>query len=263
MAMSAPPERDPDPTPVSNVMSNEGLASWPTALPKIVTASNTGGDRPQLTPPPVIVESQLGTAIRQLLSRYEISTGQPLPAVIAVASAVSGEGVTTISNGLAQVLASDLDAKVCWLDLSWSQVDAKESDVAVVGVSEILRGSHRLEHALRPDPDQPNLFVISSGTIRGDQHRLVRSPQLEALIDQLVDKFDFVVMDTAPVLDGAEGLLAIRFAGAYLLVVRQGATSARQVQIVAEELQSVQSLGAVLNHYRTRTPAFIRQRFGT
>ena len=66
-----------------------------------------------------LIPHALGSPIRQVLNRFELTTGTELPKVIAVTAAVRGEGVTTISRALASVLARDFDARVCWIDLSF------------------------------------------------------------------------------------------------------------------------------------------------
>ena len=107
-SLAQPLGDDSDPTPE---LPQRPLSEFWAATGPSVPVSNS------LTSP---VPTPAGEAIRLLLSRYEMSTGTALPSVIAVTSAVGGEGVTTLSRSLASILSSDLDADVCWVDLSWS-----------------------------------------------------------------------------------------------------------------------------------------------
>lgn len=112
-----------------------------------------------------------------------------------------------------------------------------------------------------PDPAQPRVQLIPLGDQSpGDQARLARNPQLTDILTELLKSHDHVVIDAGAVLDSTEAPVAIRQADAYLLVVRHGTTTIRQVQAATDELSAIPTLGAVLNKYRSRTPSFIRDR---
>ena len=247
-SLAQPLGDDSDPTP--ELLHSPLSEFWGTTGPSVPVPNPLTSP----VPPPA------GEAIRQLLNRFEMSTGQQLPAVIAVASALRGEGVTTLSRSLASILATDLDADVVWIDLSWSAPASKPPSVRPIpGVSEVLRGSTKLSQATMSDPAQARLRLIPLGDqTRGDQARLARSPRLADMIMELTETNRHVVIDAGAVLDSTEAPVVVRQADAYLLVVRQGTSTIRQVQIATEELSAVPLLGAVLNQHRTRTPSFIR-----
>lgn len=247
------PIAEDDPTPVYKPQPLFGL--------KAPDATSTAIDAPAQAK--ASVPAPASEAIRLLLSRYEMSTGEPLPSVIAVTSAVRGEGVTTMSRSLASIMSSDLDADVCWIDLSWPSPSSKVPDRAPSpGISEVLRGSKNIDDVMHADPSQPRVNLVPlGGMLPADQSRLARSPQLAEVIGGVLKSHHHVVVDAGAVLDSTDALVAIRHADAYLLVVRHGSTSSRQVRTVVDELRTIPSLGALLNQYRTRTPAFVRNRF--
>ena len=168
--------------------------------------------------------------------------------------------MTTLSRSLASILATDLDADVTWIDLSWTVQSSKEPSVPPIsGVSEVLRGSTKLNDVMSFDPAQPGVRLIPLGDqTQGDQARLARSPRLADVISELAQSHRHVVIDAGAVLDSTEAPVVVRQADAYLLVVRHGTTTTRQVQVTTEELAAVPLLGAVLNQHRTRTPSFVR-----
>ena len=51
-----------------------------------------------------------------------------------------------------------------------------------------------------------------------DRHRLARSPELASLFEDVTNRFDFVVLDTAPVLANSDALAMLRHAQAHILV---------------------------------------------
>ena len=255
MSSFARPIEDDEPMPIeqsSPRLTHENALRAPSSAP------NAGGPQPSDVPKPA------ADAIRLLLSRYEMVSDAGLPRVIAVTSAVRGEGVTTISRSLASILATDLDSAVCWVDLSWSApMPAPDAAKPPAGISEVLRGHRTIDEVAFADPEQPLVTLVPSGDFSPrDQSRLARSPRLEEAIDHLLLRHDHIVLDVGPVLNTSEALFTIRHADTHLLVVRHGATSAQQVRAVATELSTIPSLGVVLNRYRTRTPAFVRNRLG-
>ena len=239
-----------DPTPVDSLHMNLTIAS---------------DEQPDRNAPArrSVVPAPIGSAIRQLLSRYEMSTGLDIPAVIAVTAALRGEGVTSAASALAAVLAADFDAHVCYVDLSWATEGrpSTSSHSVVPGVCELLRGTAALDVVMVSDPDHPGVDRIGPGeTPPDDRSRLARSTQVAGMMHDLTTRLDFVVLDTPPVLGNADALTLIRHADAQIMIVRHGATSITQVRTAADELRSIPSMGAILNQYRSRTPAFIRNR---
>jgi Mrp family chromosome partitioning ATPase len=95
----------------------------------------------------------------------------------------------------------------------------------------------------------------------GDGHPIVpRSEDLDDIVDELSIRFDHVLLDMPPVLEGSAGLPLFRLADAYVLVVWSGVTRADQVRRVTRQLAEVPLAGSVLNRQRSRVPAAL-QRF--
>ena len=195
-------------------------------------------------------------SLRYLVGRFQLGQDVELRTRLGVVSAVHGEGVTTISRTLAAVLANDLDVQVCWVDLSWPSprspqaVELPNSD----GIYEVLTGGIELPAALQWTND-PRLALLRAGRVPYAQRQaLARSPHLGALLDDLEKQFDCVVFDMPPILAGSAGLGLARRMGSYLLVVRHGVTTTRQVHAAVEELRAVPSVGVVLNRFKSRIP---------
>ncbi len=209
-------------------------------------------------------EPMVAAAIRNVLSRYELSAGQTVPRSIAVVSALRGEGVTTISKSLAHVLASDFSATVCWVDLSWAGSggsSSRESESQHPGICELLTGELTIQDALEPS-DNARLSLLSAGRVSdGHRYALSRSAKLGDALQDLKDQFDFVIFDTAPVLTSGDALALLLHADACLLVARHGVTTAGQIAATAHELQKIPTIGAILNQHRSKTPRFVRRLF--
>jgi Mrp family chromosome partitioning ATPase len=176
-----------------------------------------------------------------------------LPQRIGVTSCTSGDGVTTVARALAAVMVTDLDAKVCLVDLS-----ARPPSLPGVGLSGIVDDGTPVERALLASADE-RLSVLVAGTDDMQRARtLARSTELGAALTQLDAQFDFVVFDVPPVLEGSDALTLLRHTDGYLLVVRHGVTTVDQIKAVSEELRSLRSLGVVMNQFTTRIPKRLR-----
>jgi polysaccharide biosynthesis transport protein len=167
---------------------------------------------------------------------------------------VEGEGVTTVSRTLAAMIAHDLEANVCWVDLNFTDDSrgAPLSDHA--SLADVLSERATIESALEPTSN-PRLALLNAGTVaRSRRPVLARSPLLTDLFAALDQTFQYVVMDVPPLLASSEALNLVRHARAYLMVVGHGSTTVPQVRRTAQELRSIPSLGVVLNRFQPNMP---------
>lgn len=185
-------------------------------------------------------------AVRYAIDRYLLTSGGPLPRAIAVVSPVGGEGVTTVSRAFAEILSTQNNDNVCWVDVGASFTGLPDGNLVI---------------------DKPSTNQPTRGVLPGRQPLAERRvdttdhPNLDDLLERLTAEYDFVIFDVPPLLSDRSFLGLLRHADAYLLVARHGSTTINQLQTLTEELRTIPSLGTVLNHYRTRTPRFIRRRF--
>ena len=224
-----------------------------------LVTSDPAGDNPPARP-------EVTSAIRYLLYRHELTTGLAhLPQRIAVVSATSGEGVTTVSRSLAEVLATEKSSSVCWIDFGGA---LRNSGVAslprpdraelpgIPGVLSDVNSVTAAERGLAP------VRRLSANTPHDlEAHALAGRPELDSLMDGLAREYRYIVFDTPPLLSRADSIGFLRHADAYILVTRQGSTTINQVRRISDELRNMSSLGAILNDFRTRTPRSIRRLF--
>ena len=207
------------------------------------------------------IPPQLGDALRGIINRYELRTGEKLPKSIAVTSPMPGEGVTTVSQALATMIAQEVGRFVCWVDCAWLAGDVEQNGQSNrPNLIDILADQSRILSAFRTSPDLPQLMTLSPGPVpEAKRNVIVRSPEFERLLSILAEEFDHVVFDIPPVLATANGLALLRQADASLLVVRHRATMLQQVKRALELTQPVPNLAVVLNRYRTRVPSVFRR----
>ncbi len=187
-------------------------------------------------------------AFRQLRTNLQFVNVDEAPRIIAVTSAVPGEGKSTTAMNLAASLA-EAGHRVCLVeaDLRRPTVARTLGLVADVGFTTVLIGAVRLEDALQNAGR--NLAVLTSGQIPPNPSELLISGQARALIREIAGQVDYTIIDTAPLLPVADGAEVAAMADATLVVHRAGKTTREQVARSIEALAKVgeRPVGAILN----------------
>lgn len=219
-------------------------------------------NRPSLHTSPLLgaMPPELVETFHYLVARLQLTPDSML-SPIAVVAATHGEGVSTVTRALGAVIANDLDASVCIVDLS-TPTPANHKDASNrVGLFDVVDQTISLAQALRTTADD-RLMVLGSGVGSQAQARqLIRTPAISQVFEELATMFDYVLVDVPPILVGSSGVAMLRYVNSYVMVVRHGDTPIAQVRAAADELQSLQSIGVVLNHVSTRIPKRLRRFF--
>lgn len=229
-------------------------------LPEVATQSQHDESMPAYGDIP----AELAEALRGIINRYELRHDGGLPSSIAVTSTLRGEGVTTVSQALATLIAQEAGKYVCWVDCSWLSADNPPSaSDGRPGLIDILADRANILSAFQTAPDLPQLFSLRAGPLPESKRNMIaRSPQFDSLLDVLTKEFDHVVFDIPPVLANANGLALVRRSNASLFVIRHRATSVSQFERMVEATQPTPNLGVVLNRYRTSIPKRLRRLLG-
>jgi tyrosine-protein kinase Etk/Wzc len=172
--------------------------------------------------------------------------------VLALTSALPGEGKTTTSVNLALTLCQR-GLSVCVIDADLRRPKLHEVFhlTREPGLSEVLRGMQTFEDAYRPVQIGENyqLAVLTAGAQGESPPALVGSTRMRTLITELRDKFDLVILDTPPVNILTDAALLGVNADGVIVVVRTGSTDAAALGYAMEQLNHVKApaMGIVLN----------------
>jgi capsular exopolysaccharide synthesis family protein len=170
--------------------------------------------------------------------------------VIAVTSSQPLEGKTTMACNLGMVLALG-GARVLLVDADMRR-PGLHTVVGVaneVGLSHLLVGQARVRDAVQKTSEQ-NLFVISAGRIPPNPSELLTSDRMNALIENLRSgPFDWVIIDTPPVLAVTDAVLVARSVGSVVFVIGSEMTRRMHAERAVETLSGgkPKSIGVVLN----------------
>ncbi|SCE95009.1 polysaccharide biosynthesis tyrosine autokinase [Micromonospora mirobrigensis] len=188
-------------------------------------------------------------AVRKLRTNLRFVDVHEPARVIAVTSALQGEGKTTLSCNLAIALA-EAGWRVALVD-----ADLRRPKVADylglesgVGLTDVLLGDVQVGDVVQRWGDK-SLLVLPSGSTPPNPSELLGSKAMADLLVVLRQSADIVVIDTAPLRTVTDGVVVAVQADGALLVSQHGRTDRTHVAAAAQSLQSVsvRLLGCVLN----------------
>jgi capsular exopolysaccharide synthesis family protein len=117
-----------------------------------------------------------------------------------------------------------------------------------VGVVDVLEGKAEIDEAIQPT-DTPGLSVITSGPMSSDPGKLIESAQMEPFILALEDRFDTVILDSAPLLVKTDFLILASYVDGTIVLLESGRTTRQNIDEIMETLEkgNIKPLGFVLN----------------
>ena len=183
----------------------------------------------------------LGVRLRQLQQT------RPLKKVL-ITSTIPEEGKSMISANLACTLARRKQQKTLLIegDLRRPTLSRQFGLGTISGMCECLQGSADLEMSIYR-LDALGLWILPAGSTPQNPLELMQAGKLSPVMQQLSSWFDWIVIDSPPILPLADTSVWARFADGILLVTRQGTTQKAQLQRGLEALESTKLLGAIVN----------------
>ena len=106
------------------------------------------------------------------------------------------------------------------------------------------------------------LWVLPAGSAPENPLELMQSGKLSPLMEQLTAWFDWIVIDSPPVLPLADTSIWARLADGILLVTRKSITEKQQLQRGLEALERSKLLGALVNGSTDAAHSDYYQRYG-
>jgi capsular exopolysaccharide synthesis family protein len=168
---------------------------------------------------------------------------------VLVTSAAPGEGKTTLAGHLAGSLAR-AGRKTLLIDgdLRRPAVHQMFELPLQPGFSEVLLAEVEAPEAVQETPVH-GLWVMTAGQWDREVLQALARDGLEGALDKLREEFDFIVIDSHPVLPAADTLLLAQRADAVILAVLREVSQAPRVYAASQRLAAlgVRVLGAVVN----------------
>ena len=183
----------------------------------------------------------LGVRLRQ------IQQSRPLKKIL-ITSTIPEEGKSMVSGNLAAVLARRKQQRTLLLegDLRRPVLGGRFGLGKLPGLTEWLQGTPRPMTSIY-HLEGAGFWFLPAGHPAENPLELMQSGRLSGLIEQLTASFDWIIIDSPPVLPLADTSLWARMVDGVLLVAREGITRKRQLKRGLEALDQSKLLGMVLN----------------
>jgi Mrp family chromosome partitioning ATPase len=178
--------------------------------------------------------------------------------MLGITSALPGEGKSTLSHALAEVMGSDFARKVMLLDLHAEHPSVAAGDdtrSSRLGLSDWARTECSLEEV---QITHEAWTALPCGTQISSSRDLLHVLTRGVALSQLRERFDLIVLDLPSLSNPAGAALASQCDGV-VYVVRAGSTPVASAKNALPLLQHVTVHGAVLNRYRPATPRLLRK----
>ena len=187
----------------------------------------------------------LGSNLKYLLKAKNVING----GVILVTSSIKGEGKTTISMNTALTLAGKSKVIIVGADIRNPQIHrfVKGKNIGLTDylVSDKTNADSYIINSLVNE----NLDVLFSGQIAPNPNDLLDMQKFDDLIIDLKSKYDFVVLDSAPVMLVSDTLHLVENSDVVLYVVKSDFTEKEMIDFAAgfQRENGIKNMAFVLN----------------
>lgn len=190
-----------------------------------------------------------------------LDTKKPLKTV-AVTSSINGEGKSVSSVNLAISMAQDLNKKKILLidaDMRRGRIHKYLGFTPSSGLSEMLIDNSGGQDAFINISGIENLTVLPAGKIPNNPAELLGSLRFRNLLNQFKDKFDYIIIDTPPVVPVTDVCLIGSQADGVVMVVQAGRTQKGVIKHSEGLLRQANAklLGYIITNIQYHVPAYI------
>jgi capsular exopolysaccharide synthesis family protein len=208
--------------------------------------------------------TDLQDASRELRRSFALPVEGAGSQAVLITSAVPGDGKSRLAASLARSVARS-GARVLLVDadLFCPSLHTLFGAQQGSGVAEALLTGNAAK--VQACSDVPGLWLVWAGDAASDESRdaadLLASRRMKAMVDEWRAQYDFVLLDSAPVLPVAAAAGLARFCDRTVLVVRYGSTTTaaarRSYRMIERELPEQAELDVVMNGVPMNSPDYV------
>lgn len=196
--------------------------------------------------------SPMAEAFRILITNMNFMLPKKKGKVVFVTSTVKGEGKTFVSVNLALTIASPSKKTIIiGSDIRNPQLQKyNPSRKGLIGLTEYLNDENvKLEEIVHPSSFNKNLDVIYSGSIPPNPTDLLSNGKYEVLIETLKEKYDYIILDTAPLMLVTDSFLISEVADITLYVTRSKYTEKSLIDFANKAIDAgkIKNVAFILN----------------
>jgi capsular exopolysaccharide synthesis family protein len=203
-------------------------------------------------------KSALAESFRALRSNLNYFTGGQTKKIILITSSVSGEGKTFTTINLATVMASTgKKVLIIGADLRRPRIYDDFKLHNVTGLSSYLSSMALLSEVIQVTNIE-NLHLISAGPVPPNPSELLLSHKVEEMFTELLNVYDFIILDTPPVGLVSDAFSLMSFAHHTIFMVRQNYTPRMFLKNIQElfERREIKNVSILFNDILKTGPGY-------
>jgi len=191
---------------------------------------------------------------RTLRSRLKLVRERQGIQKLLITSALPEEGKTFVAANLAQVMLWQREHQVLLIDgdLRAPHLHLFLGAPAAPGLSDYLSNDADEFSIIKQREPVSNFFFIPAGKPAPNASELLGNGRLKLLLQRLAPAFDWIIIDSPPVIPVSDARLVAELCDGVLMVVRAGTTPFDLAQIAYKDFRDKRFLGVVLNHVERR-----------
>lgn len=194
-------------------------------------------------------KSGVAESFRAMRSNLNYFTGNKTKQIFMVSSSISGEGKTFTTINLATVFAlSGKKTLIVGADMRRPKIFEDFNRGNEVGLSTFLSGISEFNQVIQ-DTEIENLYLISGGPVPPNPSELLLTDRFELFINNALEQFDFVIIDTPPLALVTDAFVISKFVNHTVFVLRQNYSPKAFVRSINEYYQSgkLKNMSILLN----------------
>ena len=203
--------------------------------------------------------SRLAEALRGMRTSILLSSPGAPPKVIMFTSTRPAEGKSSVAS-LAAIAFALNGSRVLLIDadLRRPSIHLRFRMGKGLGLSSVLSGKATFQEAIVEWPELPNLHILPSGPIPPLPSELLGSAQMETMLTEMRAKYDFILLDTPPVLTVTDAALLGRLSDGTVIIVRYAKAPRHVVQRCTDILDrsGAHLLGVAVNFVDFKAPEY-------
>ena len=191
--------------------------------------------------------SLVAEQFRIAATRILLTAGERANTIVVVTSAVKGEGKSATAINLAYTLARDLGKRTLLIDcdLKCPVLHTYAGVRLEPGISDILQGNRPFDACLHRLGELP-VWIVTSGRTKDRHVKLSEIGELGNILAGLRERFEYIIIDTPPILPLADMNILAGMADVLTLVIRAGSTSRDVIQKAITALKPRSPSGVIL-----------------
>lgn len=184
-------------------------------------------------------KSPISESFRSIRTNIEFIVQGKEKCVFSVIADSPGIGKTYISINMASIYAMyGKKTVLVGFDLRKPRIYQEFGLTNKLGISSFLCGKASIDEIIQHSGKLPTLDIITAGPIPPNPAELIASDRCSDLFRELKERYDYIIVDTPPLMWVTDALLLMKHVDTAIYVIRQGVTHKKVLESVIKDLES-------------------------